>query len=71
MQVTDFVADPTPVLPLLEALRDDESEYVRRSVANHLNDISKDHPDLVAEGCRGLVEGGSVDGAATVGAARL
>ncbi len=48
MQLTDFVADPAPCLPLLEALKDDESEYVRRSVANHLNDIAKDHPDLVA-----------------------
>ncbi len=42
-----FVADPSPVLDLLELLRDDESEYVRRSVANNLNDISKDHPDVV------------------------
>jgi hypothetical protein len=33
---------------LLEALRDDEEEYVRRSVANNLNDVAKDHPDLVA-----------------------
>jgi len=41
--------DPAPVLPILEALRDDESEYVRRSVANNLNDIAKDHPQLVLE----------------------
>lgn len=41
--------DPAPLLPILEALRFDESEYVRRSVANNLNDISKDHPDLVRE----------------------
>jgi len=45
-RLQDFVRDPAPCLPLLEALYDDPSEYVRRSVANHLNDISKDHPDL-------------------------
>ena len=48
MQLPQLMADPSPTLPLLEALRDDKEEYVRRSVANHLNDISKDHPDLVA-----------------------
>ncbi len=42
-----FVADPEPLLPILERLRDDPSEYVRRSVANNLNDIAKDHPGLV------------------------
>lgn len=41
-----FVTDPTPILPLLEQLKDDPSEYVRRSVANNLNDIAKDHPDV-------------------------
>jgi hypothetical protein len=40
------------VLELLELLRDDDSEYVRRSVANNLNDIAKDHPDLVVEVAR-------------------
>ncbi len=43
-----LVLDPGPILPLLEALKDDPEEYVRRSVANNLNDIAKDHPDLVA-----------------------
>ncbi len=46
-RLTALVADPSPTLPLLRALQDDPSEYVRRSVANHLNDIAKDHPDLV------------------------
>lgn len=45
-------ADPSLALPLLEALKDDGEEYVRRSVANHLNDISKDHPALVLETAR-------------------
>ena len=49
MQLPQLMADPSPTLPLLEALRDDKEEYVRRSVANHLNDIAKDHPDLVAK----------------------
>ncbi|MDR6226872.1 DNA alkylation repair protein [Desmospora profundinema] len=41
--------DPAPVLPILETLKADESEYVRKSVANHINDISKDHPGLVLD----------------------
>ena len=49
LQLKALVADPSPTLPLLRALQDDASEYVRRSVANHLNDIAKDHPALVAE----------------------
>ncbi|MCK6448360.1 MAG: DNA alkylation repair protein [Planctomycetes bacterium] len=47
LRLDAFVADPSPTLPLLAALQDDSSEYVRRSVANHLNDIAKDHPDVV------------------------
>ena len=43
-----FIKDPAPVVELLEQLKDDNKEYVRRSVANNLNDIAKDHPDLVA-----------------------
>jgi len=43
-----LIADPTPTLPLLAMLQDDPSDYVRRSVANHLNDIAKDHPGVVA-----------------------
>jgi 3-methyladenine DNA glycosylase AlkC len=40
-------ADPSPILPILERLKKDESESVRRSVANNLNDISKDNPEVV------------------------
>lgn len=39
--------DPSPLLPLLENLKDDPSDFVRRSVANNINDIAKDHPDVV------------------------
>ncbi len=52
LRLQALVLDPTPTLPLLRALQDDSSSYVRRSVANHLNDIAKDHPDLVASWVR-------------------
>lgn len=61
MRLQNFVADPAPVLPLLEALKDDPEEYVRRSVANNLNDIAKDHPDLVAEIAGRWLENASKD----------
>ena len=48
LRLQPLVQDPTPTLPLLAALQDDPSAYVRRSVANHLNDIAKDHPQVVA-----------------------
>ena len=47
MALPPLKRDPEPILPILEALRDDTSEYVRRSVANNLNDIAKDHPTRV------------------------
>lgn len=52
-----FQVDPSPVLELLELLKDDPSLYVRRSVANNLNDIGKDHPDLLVETCRRWLDG--------------
>lgn len=48
LQLKALIADPAPSLPLLAALQDDDSEYVRRSVANHLNDIARDHPAVFA-----------------------
>lgn len=45
--LTMFKIDPAPIIPILELLRADDSEYVRKSVANNLNDITKDHPELV------------------------
>lgn len=44
-----FKKDPQPVLAILNTLMNDESEYVRRSVANNLNDISKDNPDILLD----------------------
>lgn len=54
-----FQQDPRPVIRLLELLKDDPERYVQRSVANNLNDISKDHPDLAVEVCRRWMTGGS------------
>lgn len=51
MALPAFKRDPQPILPVLETLKADESDYVRKSVANNLNDISKDHPDLVLDMC--------------------
>ena len=47
LQLKALVPDPEPTGAILEALKDDESLFVRRSVANHLNDITKDHPERV------------------------
>jgi 3-methyladenine DNA glycosylase AlkC len=44
-----FQENPWLTLPLLERLRDDPDPVVRRSVANHLNDIGKDHPGVLVE----------------------
>jgi len=46
-RIPAFINDPSPVLPILEVLKDDKVLYVRRSVANHLGDIAKDHPEIV------------------------
>ncbi|QGG91359.1 DNA alkylation repair protein [Agrobacterium sp. MA01] len=59
MRLPALVRDPAPILPILEALVDDEEDYVRRSVANSLNDIAKDHPDLVADFVERQSEGAS------------
>ncbi len=48
-QLKDLIANPDPVWPILDTLRADPSLYVRKSVANHLNDITKDHPDWVLD----------------------
>jgi 3-methyladenine DNA glycosylase AlkC len=45
-RLAPFQRDPAPTLALLELLKDDPELYVRRSVANHLGDIAKDHPQV-------------------------
>lgn len=48
-RLRSFQRDPAPVIELLELLKDDPALYVRRSVANNLNDIGKDHPKLLVQ----------------------
>ena len=52
LQLKPFITDPSINIPLLSALKNDPSLYVRRSVANHLNDISKDNPELLVHICQ-------------------
>jgi 3-methyladenine DNA glycosylase AlkC len=47
-----LVDDPSPIWAIVEALKDDPELYVRRSVANNLNDIAKDHAEQVIERCK-------------------
>ena len=49
MAIPHLKKDPSPILPILENLKNDESLFVRKSVANNLNDIAKDHPDVVVQ----------------------
>lgn len=46
LRLTTLQHDPSPIIDILDNLRADESLYVRKSVANNLNDISKDHSDV-------------------------
>lgn len=61
MRIPAFVKNPRPVLPILEALKDDDDLYVRRSVANHVGDIAKDHPQLAFEICERWLDGASAE----------
>jgi len=51
-RLVEFCKNPEPILPIIEQLKDDPSLYVRKSVANNLNDISKDNPDRVIALCQ-------------------
>jgi 3-methyladenine DNA glycosylase AlkC len=61
IRIPAFIKDPRPVLPILEALKDDADLYVRRSVANHIGDIAKDHPQLAFELCERWLNGASAE----------
>ncbi len=52
MRLHQFVQDPKPVIGLLDKLKNDPELYVRRSVANNLNDIAKDNPQVVIDTLR-------------------
>ncbi|NUN04672.1 MAG: DNA alkylation repair protein [Bdellovibrio sp.] len=56
-QLKSFIQDPTPTIALLEKLKFDDELYVRKSVANHLNDISKDHPQLAVQTAKKWLNG--------------
>jgi 3-methyladenine DNA glycosylase AlkC len=58
-RVPALIEDPGPVLTVLDRLKDDPALYVRRSVANNLNDIAKDHPDRVLDVCETWLHGAS------------
>lgn len=51
MRLPQFIQNPEPLAGILEQLKADESLYVRRSVANNLNDISKDNPEWMINLC--------------------
>lgn len=65
-RLENLMLDPSPVLPLLGNLKADDSLYVRKSVANHLNDITKDNPDRVLD----MIEGWSLEDPRTAWIAR-
>lgn len=50
-KLVGLITDPSPIMPILESLKDDPELYVRKSVANNLNDLSKDHPVMVMDLC--------------------
>ncbi|WP_296183553.1 DNA alkylation repair protein [Pseudomonas sp. UBA1879] len=56
-RLENLMKDPTPVLDILDNLKADDSLYVRKSVANHFNDITKDNPEWALD----QLEGWSLD----------
>jgi 3-methyladenine DNA glycosylase AlkC len=62
MQLRASIADPSAGLALISTLIDDPSPYVRRSVANHLNDVSKDHPERAVQTAAAWLASGRTEG---------
>jgi len=60
-KIDSFVKDPSVCLPFLNALKNDPDLYVRRSVANHVGDIAKDHLNLALDLCEKWLKGASTE----------
>jgi 3-methyladenine DNA glycosylase AlkC len=60
-KLVSFSTDPSPTLPILEHLKNDSDLYVRRSVANHVGDIAKDHLKLAVNLCEKWLKEASKD----------
>lgn len=62
IRVPALVARPEATIPILAALYADPSDYVRRSVANHLNDIARHDPELVVETAAAWIDAATAQG---------
>ena len=58
-KIDSLVKDPSPSLPILEKLKNDNDLYVRRSVANHVGDIAKDNLELALRLCESWLKDAS------------
>ena len=65
IRVAPIIGRPGVTVPILDALYRDTDPVVRRSVANHLNDLSRDHPDLVVDAARRWLADPAPDGNTT------
>ncbi len=45
-KLDQFISNPSPIFPILDNLKDDSSKYVQKSVANCINDVLKDNPEI-------------------------
>lgn len=59
--LSEFKKDPNLVIETLEVLKNDDSKYVRKSVANNINDISKDNPEIVVQLAKRWMQGANAD----------